>query len=146
MTTEIQNKIKIIKDKKQKCRFYLSVDGVEEYVDGFVIDASKQFVLVREFIDFEAKGFVIFSIKTICKLRQAKGEKSFTKILKLEKLTDKALVFEKISLENFGEIFKAIKKRYKYAIVESAFEGVYDFCIGEITRVNKEVFLYYTSI
>ena len=138
MTTEIQNKIKTIRDKKQTCRFYISVDKVEKYVDGFVVDTSKQFVLVREFVDFDAKGFVIIPINKIIKLRQARAEKSFTRILKLEKLVEKALIFEKMPLENYVEIFKSIKKRYKYAIVENAFEGVNDFCIGEIARINKE--------
>lgn len=81
------------------------------------------------------------------KIKQDKKQKSFTRILKLEKRVNNALVFDKITLESFAEIFKAIKKKHKYVIVEDVFEGESNFCIGEIARVNKEsVSIYYFDI
>ena len=133
----MQNRLQILKDKKQMSRFFISVNNVEKYIDGFVLDITKEFVLLRECVDFESKGLVIIEISNIIKLKQGKSQKSFTRIFKLEKLTDCALSFDQIPLENYSEIFKAIKKKYKYAIVENAYNNEIDFCIGEIVRVNK---------
>jgi hypothetical protein len=135
--TEIQKTIQILKTKKHICRIYITVDSVEKYVDGFILDSSKEFVLIRECVDFDIKGLVVIPFNKINKLRKGKAENSFTRIFKLEKLIDKVLNYDKISLENNLEIFKAIKKKYKYAIVESVYKGISDFCIGEITKVNK---------
>lgn len=135
--TEIQKKIEQIKEKKQISRFYISVNEVEKYIDGFVLDSSEQFVLLRECVDFDTKGLVIIPSNKITKLRQSKMERSFTKIYKAEKLIDKATIFNKISLESFILIFKAIKYKYKYVIVENVFQGSMEFCIGEIKRINK---------
>lgn len=145
--TEIQKTLKTLKDKKNLGRFYITVDSVEKYIDGFVLDISKEFILVREFIDFTPKSLIIIPLNKLTKIKQDRKQKSFTRILKLEKRVDNALVFDKITLKSFAEIFKAIKKKHKYVIVEDVFEGESNFCIGEIARVNKEsVSIYYFDI
>ena len=145
--TEIEKIIRTLKDKKNLGRFYVTVKGVEKYIDGFVLDISKQFILVRECIDFTPQSLIIISLNKLSKIKCDKKQKSFTRILKLEKLVDKALVFDKIALESYAEIFKDIKKKYKYVIVEDVFKGESNFCIGEIARVNKEsVSIFYFDI
>lgn len=145
--TEIQTTIKTLKDKKNLGRFYITVDNVEKYIDGFVLDISKEFILVREFIDFYPKSLIIIPLNKLSKIKYDKKQKSFTRILKLEKLVDNALGFDKITLESYVEIFRAIKKKYKYVIVEDVFEGESNFCIGEVARVNKEsVSIFYFDI
>ncbi len=145
--TEILKTINSLKDKKNCGRFYITVNNVEKSIDGFVLDISKEFILVREFIDFTPKSLIIIPLNKLSKIEYNKKQKSFTRILKLEKLVDNALVFDKITLESYAEIFRAIKKKYKYVIVEDVFEGESNFCIGEIARVNKEsVSIYYFDI
>jgi hypothetical protein len=60
--TEKQKTLKTLKDKKILGRFYITVDSVEKYIDGFVLDISKEFVLVREFIDFTPKSLIIIPL------------------------------------------------------------------------------------
>ncbi len=145
--TEIQKTIKTLKDKKNLGRFHVTVDGVEKYIDGFVLDTSKDFVLLREFVDFYARSLIIIPLNKLSKITYDKKQKSFNRILKLEKLVDKSLVFDKITLESYAEIFRAIKKKHKYVIVEEVYEGESNFCIGEIARVNKEsVSIFYFDI
>lgn len=135
--TEIHKKIATLKDNKQICCFYITVNDIEKSVFGYVLDYSKSFLLIRECLDFYVEGLIVIPINKITKLRQAKIEKNFTKIYKLEKLDNDALIFEKITLESYPEIFKAIKKKHKFAIIENVFDGEIDFCIGEIIRINK---------
>ena len=142
-----QKKFKILKDKKNLGRFYITVDKIEKYIDGFVLDFSKEFILIREFVDFTSKSLIIIPLNKLTKIKYDKKQKNFTRILKLEKRVDNSLVFDKITLESYREIFKAIKKKYKYVIIEDVFEGESNFCIGEIARVNKEsVSIFYFDI
>lgn len=144
---DIQKTIQTLKDKKNLGRFYITIDNVEKYIDGFVLDISNEFILVREFIDFKAKSLIIIPLNKVSKINYDKKQKNFTRILKLEKLVDNALIFDKITLESYAEIFRAIKKKHKYVIVEDVFEGESNFCIGEIARVNKaSVSIYYFDI
>lgn len=143
----MQKTIKTLKDRKELGRFFITVDTVEKYIDGFVLDISRQFVLVREFIDFTPKSLVIIPLNKISKVSFERKHKSFTRILKAEKIADKAIVFEKITLASFADIFKAIRKRHTYVIVEDVCEGESNFCIGEIARVNKSsVSIFYFDI
>lgn len=145
--TETQITIKTLKDKGKLGRFYITSDGLDKYIDGFILDTSKQFILVREFIDFTSKGLVIIPINKISKIRQGKAEKSFTKIIKMEKLLDNSLIYDKITLKSYSDILKAIKKKHKYVIIEDVFEGKNNFSIGEIAKVNKSsVSIFYFDI
>ncbi len=144
---EIQKTIKVLKDKKNLGRFYISVHNVESCIDGLILDISKDFILVREFVDFTAKSLNIIPLNKLSKIKFDKKQRNFSRILKLEKLVDKAIIFDKITLESYSEIFKAIRKKYKYVIIEDVFDGENNFYIGEIARVNKEsVSIFYFDI
>lgn len=134
---ELVRDIKIIKEKRHLCRFFVSVDNVEEYTDGFILDISKTFILIRECGDFEPKGLKVFEISKISKIRYGSYEISFTKIVKAERLFDRIYQFDKIPLDNYFNILNELKKRHKYVITQSACDGDLNFCIGEIIKVNK---------
>lgn len=135
---ELQKKIRNLKEKKLLGRFYVSVDDVERNFDGFILEESKSFILLRECADFEVNGFVIIEKNKIQTIRYSKYEITFTKIIKKEKIIDRVFICDKTDLSSYSSFLKEIKKKHKYAIVESAYNGKLDFCIGEIVKVNKE--------
>jgi len=94
---KINTTIQALKDKKNLGCFYITVDNVEKYINGFILDTSKEFLLIREFEDFVAKGLVVIPLSKLTEVKYDKKQKNFTRILKLEKLVENALVFDKIT-------------------------------------------------
>ncbi len=133
----VYNQLKEIQKKKHQCKFFLKVESEEYTLHGYVLEINKEFIYIREILDFTVDGLRIFKLDNIEKIRYGKFDKASSKINEKEGLLPTIYTFEKIELKNYQTIFKTIKKTFKFSIVESTYKDKLAFNIGEIIRVNK---------
>ncbi len=134
---KLYSQLKDIQKKRHQCKFFIKTE-IEEYtLHGYVLDMNKEFSYIREVIDFTVDGYRIFKLKNLDKVRYGKFDKISSKINDKEGLIPEIYSYEKINLESYQTIFKAIKKVYNFSIIENTYKNELAFNIGQITRVNK---------
>lgn len=115
------------------------IDGVDMGGTGFILDASKEFILVQKEDEFLLDGYLLFQKKQIEDIRCNTFDKVSKKILKSEGVLDREYgIKNNINLLSFQTIFTDIKKEFGCAIVECEQGDDPVFVIGPIKRVNKD--------
>lgn len=102
---------------------------------GFVIEQNKDLILILVEDDFWINGYQILRFSDIDSIKSTATNRHCTKILKREGLLEGS-VRPEIDLSSWRSIFRDLKKRDKYVIVEDEIEE--QFLIGPIARVNKQ--------
>ena len=115
-----------------------------EYKKAFIIDCSEELVLAREIDDFVVRGFLIFPINHITKLRRNRNDIFYEKICKAEKLIDPDIKNHKIDLTSWNTVFKSISKLDFNVIIRNEYAEENTFDIGPIAKItNKKVDINY---
>ena len=132
-------KIKYHKDKRKyfKVQRQVGID-VFEKSNGYIVDFSKDFIVLHETDDFELNGYVVFPIKTISEIQFNNKDKYYDKIMRSEGLTDKVENKYKIDLTSWTSIFKSIKDLDLNVVIENEDPNDKSFDIGPITKVTKK--------
>jgi|688.fasta_scaffold1074743_1 hypothetical protein len=132
------DKIKYHRDKKKYFKVQRQVSkDVFEKSHGYIVDFSKDFILLNDSDDFELDGYSIFPIKTIADIQFKNTDKHYDKIMHLEGLTDRVVKKHKIDLTNWTSIFKSIRLLGLNPIVENEDPNDESFDVGPITKVTK---------
>lgn len=134
----IKEKIKFQCNNKKYCKVKRYVgEGTFFSLDGYIVDYSKDFIVMHEVSDFRVLGYYIFPISTVVEIRHNNMDKYFDKILTWEKEIDKIANKYPLDLSNWTTIFKSIKKSGFNVIVECEDPNDDDFIIGPITKITK---------
>jgi hypothetical protein len=134
----LKEKIKSHFNTKKYCQIKRKV-GENKFLNsvGYIIDFSKNFIVMQEVNDFRVLGYYIFPISTIVDVRYNNMDKYFNKILIWEKQVDIVKNKYPLNLTNWTTIFKSIKKAGFNVIVECEAPDDDDFIIGPITKITK---------
>lgn len=143
----LKEKIEYHKNEKNYCRVKRKVGNNKiENTDGYIVDYSDEFVLMREVSDFAVGAYYIFPVSTVSKIRFSKTDKYFTKILATEGEVENCKKLHEIDLSNWGSVFKSIQATELTVIVENENPNDETFVIGPIKKVTKKaVFVRYFS-
>lgn len=141
----IKDKIKKQYKKKRLSKITRRVSKKShEISSGYIVDYSKDFVILQETDNFQILGFNILPIKDFSKVRYNKYDKYYDKIMTLENEKEKIGLKTKINLSDWSSIFKTLKKNGINVIAECENPKIGSFTIGEITKVtNKSVSIRY---
>jgi hypothetical protein len=143
----ILNKIKFHYDNKKFARVTRQVAGdYTEVSRGYIVDYSKNFIILQETDDFKVFSYLALPIAQIIDLRFNSHDKFYDKIMILEKEIDKVSLPHKIDLSNWQAIFKSLKSIGLNVIVECEDPSIDTFTIGPIFKTTKKlVYILYFS-
>lgn len=134
----IKQKIKFHKDNKYYTRISREVgEGYIELNRGYIVDYSKDFIIVHETDDFKVLGYIVFPINQIKELRYNNDDKFYNKMMIWEKEYDKVGIPYKINLSDWQSMFKSIKTLDLGVIVECEHPKIETFTIGPIIKASK---------
>lgn len=143
----ILNKIKDFTIKWKYCKISRIVNKEElSSKTGYIVDFSNDFVLFKEVDDFFVRGFLVFPIHQVSKIRRNKNDVFFDKICKLEGIKD-SIKKPNIELNNWESIFNSIHKLGFNVIIINEISEQDSFDIGPILKVtsNKVVINYFDA-
>ncbi len=140
-------KEKIIDFKENlKCSLISRSSNGEDFDNkkAFIIDFSEELVLAKEIDDFVVRGFLIFPINHISKLRRNRNDIFYEKICKAEKLIEPNIKNHDIDLSSWKTVFESISKLSFNVIVRNEYSEEDTFDIGPIIKItNKKVDINY---
>lgn len=135
--SSILDKINDFTIKRKYCKISRSVNKEElSYKKGYIIDSSNDFILFKEVDDFVIRGFLVFPIHHVSKIRRNKNDVFFDKICKLEGLKG-SIKKPEIDLNNWESIFNSIKKLGFNVIILNEISEQDTFDIGPILKVTS---------
>lgn len=104
----------------------------------FIIGLSDELVLAKEIDDFVVRGFLIFPIDHISKLRRNRNDIFYEKICKAEKLIEPNIKVHNIDLSSWKTVFESISKLGFNVIVRNEYSEDDTFDIGPIIKITSE--------
>jgi hypothetical protein len=111
--------------------------GIEPHsLDGFVLKAGSELMLVAKFFDFFFDGYTIIRRRDITLRRVNAVERYFTKIIEAENLHREVEWDIDIPVESWESIFRWLEAQNKFVIVEDGEEGLAN--IGPMVRVESD--------
>jgi hypothetical protein len=135
---EMTEKLKYHRDMKKYTRVRREVaTDVFEDSRGYVIDFSKDFILMQNTDNFDVDGYSIFPVKSIAEVRFTNNEKYYDRIMHAEGLKSKVVREHKIDLTSWTSIFRSIKTLGLNVIIENEDPQDESFDIGPITKATK---------
>lgn len=126
--------------EKLKCSHISRTSNGESFDNkkAFIIDFSDELVLAKEIDDFVIRGFLIFPINHISKLRRNGNDIFYEKICKKEKLIEPNIKNHNIDLTNWKTVFESISKLEFNVIIRNEYSEDDTFDIGPIVKVSNE--------
>lgn len=106
---------------------------------GYIVDYSKDFIILQLTDDFKAYSYLALPIAQIIDIRFNSQDKFYDKIMVWEKEIDKISLLHKIDLTNWQTIFKSIKRIGLNVIVECEHPDINTFTIGPIVKITKNL-------
>lgn len=134
---KILERLALHQAEKRFTRLTRKMGTSEEISRGFILNSSKDFILLQETDDFTIRGYQIIPIKTIKHVRYNKSDKTYERILKDEGLLEQVKLKYKIDLTSWKTLSEDIKQTGLTIISECEHPDHNYFCIGELKRVNK---------
>ncbi|MBK9985274.1 MAG: hypothetical protein IPP15_23525 [Saprospiraceae bacterium] len=132
------DKIKYHKDNRKYFKVQRQVaPGSSKISFGYIVDFSKDFILLQETDDFDLNGYSIFPIKSIAEIQFNNKDKYYDKIMHLEGLVDKISYKHQVDLTSWTTIFKSIKLLGLNVVIKNEDPKDETFDIGPITKVTK---------
>lgn len=124
--------------KKDFVKIVRTFNGEEANISGFILDMSKDFLMLQVEQEFLLNGYAIIRKDQFDHLRSNKYDKTQKKILKGEGVLDKNYGLDiRISLASWGFIFRDLKKHDYHVIIECEEKEEPLFEIGPIKRIDK---------
>lgn len=134
---KIKPQIKFHCDNRKLCKIYRKVGGdTLESNTGYVINYSKEFVLMQEVDDFLLRDYVIFPIAAISEISYGYNERYYNKIMSKEKLVPPDFKKYNVDLTSWTTVFKTIKEAGFNVIIENEDPADKTFDIGPIIRTT----------
>ena len=135
--SSILDKINDFTTKRKYCKISRIADKEElSYKKGYIIDSSNDFILFKEVEDFIVRGFLVFPIHQVSKIRRNKNDVFFDKICRLEGIKD-SIEMPNIKLNNWESIFNSIQKLGFNVIIINEISDEDTFDIGPILKVTS---------
>lgn len=136
---KLQEKIKDLKENF-KCVYISRTSKGEDFESkrAFIIDYSDKLILVKEVDDFVKRGFFIFPIKQISKLRRNQSDIFYEKICIDEKIVEPNIQSHNINLDSWKTVFESISKLGFNVIVRNEYSNADTFEIGPIIKITKK--------
>lgn len=106
--------------------------------NGYIVDFTKDFIILHEMDDFRMHGFIIFPMENIENIRYNNTDKYFDKIMAWENEKGKIGLKTEVDLTNWSSIFKTFKKKKKNIIVECENPKIDSFTIGPVEKVTSK--------
>lgn len=133
--------------KKDFIKFYRTGTAGDANIYGFIIQMSKDFLLIQNEEEFRLNGYSIIRRDRFDSIRISKTEVLRKKILNKEGILKSDYGLDtKINLKSLETIFKDLKQKDYFSIVECEDLKKPSFIIGEISKVsNKSVGIRYFS-
>lgn len=135
---KILERLKIHRSEKHYTRLTRKIGNLKKISSGFILDLSKNFIILQETDDFRILGYQIIPIITIKHVRYNKTDKTYERILKEEGLMNQVKLKYKINLNDWKSLSEDVKKTGLTVISECEHPDQDYFCIGEIKRINKK--------
>jgi hypothetical protein len=110
---------------------------VEDIIRGYIVDYSKDFIILEEVEDFRGLGFVILPFKQILKIRYNKNDRFYDKIMEWEKEKDKISLTIKVDLTNWQSIFQTFQEKKMNVFVQCEALKLNNYATGPITNITK---------
>jgi len=139
----MEDKIKDFCENRKFARITRKVaEDWDEISRGYIVDFSKDFVVIQECDDFRLLGFNILPIKDFKSIRFNNNDKYYDKIMSLENEKENIGIKTKVDLSDWKNIFKSLRKNKKNVIIECENPEIGTFTIGPIKRItDKNVFI-----
>ena len=138
----IFEKLAFHKKEKAYCRIKRLIrEKPYKLTNGYVLDYSDDFVLVKEVGDIALDGLSILPIRSIVKIRHNHYDKYMDYMLEAEGLKDQVKQTFKIDLSNWHTIFTSIQEIGLNCTVENESDKYFFFKIGPIVKVKKKSIL-----
>ena len=135
----LHSKIKKHFKQKRYCKILREIDSKSaRSFSGYIVDYSKEFLVLQESDDFLLKGFKIIPLNTIIEIRYNDNDKCYDRIMRSEKVWDKINYTHIVDLSNWSKIFTTIKELGFNVIIENEHPMENTFDIGPITKVKEK--------
>lgn len=126
-------------NKSNYVKIYLSEESPENYVFGFILKVSDEFLMIQETYDFTLSGIKIIPYERISSIRHNRFDVISQKIFSEEGLIKfNQKLIDNTSLKSAESLFKSIKKQNFHCIIDSAKKKNDLFSIGEILEVHEK--------
>ncbi|MCA1966775.1 MAG: hypothetical protein LDL23_09005 [Flavobacterium sp.] len=133
----VLDKINDFITKRKYCKISRIVNKEElSCKTGYIIDSSNDFILFKEVDDFFVRGFLVFPINQVSKIRRNKKDVFFDKICRLEGIKD-SIKKPDIELKNWESIFNSIQRLGFNVVIINEISDEDTFEIGPILKVTK---------
>ena len=124
---------------KRYCKILREVDGkFANSLGGYIVDYTKEFLVLQECNDFLLKGFKIIPLNTIIEIRYNQNDKCYDKIMRSEKVWDEINYTHNVDLTSWSTIFTSIQELGFNVIIENEHPKESTFDIGPITKVKEK--------
>lgn len=131
--------IKTHVDKKDFVKIKRTVTEGEANISGFILQMSKDFLLIQKEEEFFLNGYGIIKKDHFDAIRCNKFDKAFKRMLKAEGIFDSDYgIRNKLRLKDWKTIFEDLMKHDYHVIVECEDLEAPLFVIGPIKKVNKD--------
>lgn len=125
-------------DKKEYVQVYRTFFGRDYNLSGFVLNMSKDFLLIQVAQDHMTDGYAIIRQDDYDSMRCSPYEKTYKKILKSEGILDANYGLDRyIDLAAWNTILTDLKKYDFHIVLENTTKENLDFFVGSIEKVTK---------
>lgn len=140
MKSSIIKRIENHYTQKKYCRITRGYPtDFKSFLHGYIVDFSKDFILIFETDDFIFQGYTIIPTDSILDIRHNKNDQYIEKIHKGEELDKKVKKPNfNTNLDSFKTLFKDLSTQKNSIIIECERFAHEYFCIGFIKRVNQK--------
>lgn len=125
-------------DKKAFVKIDRTILGKEEYLRGFILSMSRDFLLLQVSDDFLLDGYAIIRLDDFDSIRHSSYERTSRKIFKAEGLLEKVGIDDELPLTSWKDILRTLKQHDYHVTIQNFNRGYLDFWIGEIKRVTDK--------
>lgn len=145
----VKNRIETFSKEQKWCTLQRELGDAQILSSsGYILNYSKDFVLLQESDDFRVAGCIIIPMGQIVKVRRNKNDQYYDKIMEWEGEKKNIGQKTKVNLESWKTIFKSFQKKKVNVIVECEHEDIDTFTIGPVKRVTEKSVsvLYFSAV
>ncbi len=137
-TKQYDDRIRNHIEKKDLVKIERTFTEGESNISGFILQSSKDFLLIQCEEEFYLNGYVIIRKDQFDNIRCNKFDRTLKKILSAERIIESDYgIDKKIKLNSWETIFEDLKKYDYHVIVECENLDEPAFIIGPIKKINK---------
>jgi hypothetical protein len=105
-------------------------------IQGFVLGASDQLVLLQYVYDFNLDGLMVLRTSDISELRQSKTDEFQERLLAKEGLITRIPFDYSVDLSSWRGAIAALSKKHQFLILECELLEKPDFAIGRVVKIG----------